>query len=178
MLATSSIASAVLFVGFREKITISVYFIVPAIMITKLYAITILATFNNRPLAVGGPPPLPDLENCYDETPNNKKYSRNLDSIKGEIRIGRTVVKQVWNDVPLSHINVVGQISLLGYLALTITSIDMRRRLPIYQRWRRPIFHAKGVWSNDTNQGDAGRFSKILECIIISLTTCAHLFCM
>jgi hypothetical protein len=133
MLATSSIASAVLFVGFREKITVSVYFIVPAIMITKLYAITILATFNNRPLAVGGPPPLPDLENCYDATPNNK-YSRNLDSIKGEIRIGRTVVKQVWNDVPLSHINVVGQIFLLGYLALTITSIDVRRRLPIHQR--------------------------------------------
>lgn len=98
-----------LFVGFREKVTISVYFIVPAIMITKLYAITILATFNNRPLAVGGPPPLPDLENCYDETTNTN--SRNLDNVKGQIRIGRTVVKQVWNDpVPLSHLKVVGQI--------------------------------------------------------------------
>lgn len=107
-------------------------------MITKLYAITILATFNNRPLAVGGPPPLPDLENCYDETPNAKKYSRNLDSIKGEIKIGRTVVRQVWNDaVPLSHLNVIGKISLCRIFSrpyLSSFSTDVRRRLPNRKR--------------------------------------------
>jgi len=102
--ATASICSAVLFVGFREKITVSVYFIVPAIMITKLYAITILATFNNRPHAVGGPPPLPENDNSFED---NKVYSRNLERLANEIRIGRTVVQQVWkDDVPLSHIQV------------------------------------------------------------------------
>ncbi|KAF4616424.1 hypothetical protein D9613_008473 [Agrocybe pediades] len=100
--ATASICSAVLFVGFREKITVSVYFIVPAITITKLYAITILATFNNRPHAVGGPPPLPENDNSFED---NKPYSRNLERLASEIRIGRTVVQQVWkDDVPLSHI--------------------------------------------------------------------------
>ncbi|KDR72608.1 hypothetical protein GALMADRAFT_756283 [Galerina marginata CBS 339.88] len=103
---TASILSAVLFVGFREKLTISVYFVIPAIMITKLYAITILATFNNRPLAVGGPPPLPDNDNAFED---NKPFSRNLDPFKGEIRIGRTVVQQVWkDDVPLAHLQMYG----------------------------------------------------------------------
>jgi len=109
MLATASIASAVLFVGFRDNITICVYFIIPAIMITKLYAITILATFNNRPLAIGGPPPLPDLENCYDINPIHETCPRTLGGLGGEIKIGRTVVRQVWkDDVPLSHLHVGG----------------------------------------------------------------------
>ncbi|KAF8180391.1 hypothetical protein BJ912DRAFT_929327 [Pholiota molesta] len=59
--STASISSAVLFVGFRQRITISVYFIVPAIMITKL-------NVNNRPHAVGGPPPLTDIETCFDDS--------------------------------------------------------------------------------------------------------------
>ncbi|KAH9477717.1 hypothetical protein JR316_0009943 [Psilocybe cubensis] len=102
--ATASICSAVLFVGFREKMTTSVYFVIPAIMLTKLYAITIVATFNNRPDAVGGPPPLSDVDNSFDD---NKTYSRNFDRIQGEIRIGRTVVQQVWQDeVPMSHLNI------------------------------------------------------------------------
>lgn len=103
-LATASISSVILFVGFREKLIISVYFVIPAIMLTKLYAITIVATFNNRPHAVGGPPPLSDTENSFED---NKTYSRNFDRIPGEIRIGRTVVQQVWQDeVPMSHLNV------------------------------------------------------------------------
>ena len=107
--ATASICSAVLFVGFREKLDVSVYFVIPAIMITKLYAITILATFNNRPHAVGGPPPLPDNDNSFEE---NKTYSRNLDRMTKEIRIGRTVVQQVWKDeVPLARFQVGLQVS-------------------------------------------------------------------
>ncbi|PPQ74549.1 hypothetical protein CVT26_007941 [Gymnopilus dilepis] len=108
--ATASICSAVLFVGFREKLDVSVYFVIPAIMITKLYAITILATFNNRPHAVGGPPPLPDNDNSFEE---NKTYSRNLDRMTKEIRIGRTVVQQVWKDeVPLARFQVYGDDTL------------------------------------------------------------------
>ncbi|KAF8908637.1 hypothetical protein CPB84DRAFT_1843522 [Gymnopilus junonius] len=104
--ATASICSAVLFVGFRQTLDISVYFVIPAIMITKLYAITILATFNNRPHAVGGPPPLPDNDTSLEE---NKTYSRNLDRMTREIRIGRTVVQQVWkDDVPLARFQVYG----------------------------------------------------------------------
>ncbi|KAF5318444.1 hypothetical protein D9619_010680 [Psilocybe cf. subviscida] len=101
MTATSSIASAVLFVGFRQKLIISVYFIIPAIMLTKLYAITILATFNNRPHAVGGPPPLSDPETSYDDS--RKTFSR-IDQFATEIRIGRTVVQQVFKDdsLPMS----------------------------------------------------------------------------
>ncbi|PPQ93765.1 hypothetical protein CVT25_008145 [Psilocybe cyanescens] len=102
--STASISSVILFVGFREKLIISVYFVIPAIMLTKLYAITIVATFNNRPHAVGGPPPLSDTENSFED---NKTYSRNFDRIPGEIRIGRTVVQQVWQDeVPMSHLNI------------------------------------------------------------------------
>jgi hypothetical protein len=105
-LATSSIASAVLFVGFREKLVISVYFIIPAIMLTKLYAITILATFNNRPHAVGGPPLPSNTENSYDDS--RKTFSRNLDQLATEIRIGRTVVQQVFKDdsLPMSRLSV------------------------------------------------------------------------
>lgn len=78
-------------------------------MITKLYAITILATFNNRPHAVGGPPPLTDIETCFDDSTHAKHHSttRNLENPGKEIRIGRTVVQQVWkDDVPMSHLNV------------------------------------------------------------------------
>lgn len=105
-LATSSIASAVLFVGFRQRLIISVYFIIPAIMLTKLYAITILATFNNRPHTVGGRPPHPDAENSYDDS--RKTFSRNTDQFSTEIRIGRTVVQQVFKDdcLPMSRLSV------------------------------------------------------------------------
>ncbi|KAF8970238.1 hypothetical protein BDZ97DRAFT_1914917 [Flammula alnicola] len=71
-------------------------------IITKMYSITILATFNNRPHAVGGPPPLADAENCYDS--GNKAPSGSFDGI-AEIRIQRTVVEQVWDDdIALSRI--------------------------------------------------------------------------
>ena len=105
-LATASIASAALFVGFRERFATSVYFIIPAIMITKLYAVTIVATFNNRLNAIGGPPPPTDVETYFEDA--NKHYSRNnLDVPAKEIRIGRTVVQQVWkDDVPMSHLKV------------------------------------------------------------------------
>jgi hypothetical protein len=146
MLATASIASAVLFVGYRDNLPLCVYFIIPAIMITKLYAITIIATFNNRPLAIGGPPPLPDLENCYDVNPIHKTCSRTL-GMTGEIQIGRTVVKQVWkDDVPLSHLQVGGHLSSVILSSLIITLVDVRRRLPVHQRGRqRIVHHAKGL---------------------------------
>ncbi|KAJ3514701.1 hypothetical protein NLJ89_g2223 [Agrocybe chaxingu] len=102
---TASITSAILFVGFRDQLTTSVYFVIPAIMITKLYSITILATFNNRPHAVGGPPPLPEAENSFD---NKRTFSRTFD--RKEIRIGRSVVRQVWTDgAPVEHIEMYGE---------------------------------------------------------------------
>lgn len=107
--AAASIASAALFVGFREKLSVSVYFICPAIMITKLYAITIVATFNNRPHAVGGPPPPVDIETYFDDSAKQFQTRGDIDSnVNGkEIRIGRTVVQQVWkDDVPMSHLKV------------------------------------------------------------------------
>jgi len=106
--ATASIASAVLFVGFRDKLVICVYFVVPAIMITKLYAITILATFNNRPQAVGGPPPLPEAENSFEDAVHKKTFSRTFDRIVGtEVRIERNVIQHVWgDDLPGEHLEV------------------------------------------------------------------------
>ncbi|PPQ70985.1 hypothetical protein CVT24_009940 [Panaeolus cyanescens] len=109
--ATASIASAILFVGFRDKLNICVYFIVPAIMINKLYAITILATFNNRPHNMhGGAPALPDIENSFES--EQKTFSRHVDRKTSgkEIRIGRTVVQQVWTDgLPVEHIEMYGE---------------------------------------------------------------------
>lgn len=103
--ATASIASAILFVGFRDKLNICVYFIVPAIMINKLYAITILATFNNRPHNMhGGTPVIADIETTFES--DQKTFPRHGDRMPGkEIRIGRTVVQQVWTDgLPVEHI--------------------------------------------------------------------------
>jgi len=102
--ATASIASVALFVGFRKQVTtVGIYFVLPAITIAKLYSITIMATFNNRPNAVGGPPPIPDEEYRFD-TATGKST---LDPIR-EIRIGRTVVRQVWPDseIPMTHLEI------------------------------------------------------------------------
>lgn len=90
--------------GFRKQIeVIGIYFVVPAISIAKLYSITIMATFNNRPNAVGGPPHVPDEEYRFD-TATGKST---LDPISRDIRIGRTVVRQVWADgIPMSHVEV------------------------------------------------------------------------
>ncbi|KJA16686.1 hypothetical protein HYPSUDRAFT_71239 [Hypholoma sublateritium FD-334 SS-4] len=75
-------------------------------MITKLYAVTIVATFNNRLNAIGGPPPPTDIETYFEDA--SKHYSRNnVDVSAKEIRIGRTVVQQVWkDDVPMSHLKI------------------------------------------------------------------------
>ncbi|KJA18758.1 hypothetical protein HYPSUDRAFT_916655 [Hypholoma sublateritium FD-334 SS-4] len=100
--ATASVASVVLFVGFRKQIeTVGIYFVVPAISIAKLYSITIMATFNNRPNAVGGPPPIADEEYRFDTVTGKSTLDPR------EIRIGRTVVRQVWPDgIPMSHIEI------------------------------------------------------------------------
>ncbi|KJA18718.1 hypothetical protein HYPSUDRAFT_69641 [Hypholoma sublateritium FD-334 SS-4] len=102
--ATASITSAVLFVGYRDKPGVSVFFILPSVALAKLYSITILATFNNRPHAVGGPPTIPDTENNYDTIgrPGPGANKVQLEPIQ-EIRIGRTV--QVWTDsIPMSDV--------------------------------------------------------------------------
>jgi len=76
-------------------------------MITKLYAITILATFNNRPQAVGGPP-ANDSEVAYDLQNRRKSSPRIMEQpSKNEICIGRTIVQEVWDD-PVSTIYQVG----------------------------------------------------------------------
>lgn len=95
-----------LFVGYRDKPGVSVFFILPSVALAKLYSITILATFNNRPHAVGGPPTIPDTENNYDTImrPGTGANKAHLEPIQ-EIRIGRTV--QVWTDsIPMSDVEV------------------------------------------------------------------------
>lgn len=76
-------------------------------MINKLYAITILATFNNRPHNMhGGTPVIADIETTFES--DQKTFPRHGDRMPGkEIRIGRTVVQQVWTDgLPVEHIEV------------------------------------------------------------------------
>lgn len=113
-----------LFVGYRDKPGVSVFFILPSVALAKLYSITILATFNNRPHAVGGPPTIPDTENNYDTMVRPMTNKAQLEPIQ-EIRIGRTV--QVWTDsIPMSNIEVraapaAGRSSLCEYLIVRCT---------------------------------------------------------
>ncbi|KAF9523280.1 hypothetical protein CPB83DRAFT_821748 [Crepidotus variabilis] len=99
--ATASIASAILFIGFRDKLTVCVYFVIPSIMISKLYAITIMATFNNRPHVVGVgriSPQIQDSETCLRES-ISKRGSRMMYSQRlREIQIGTSVVTEIWPD--------------------------------------------------------------------------------
>lgn len=62
-----------------------------------------MATFNNRPNAVGGPPAIPDAQNTYDA-----RHGKNYRVPIHDILIGKTVVQQVWpqDDVAMSHIEV------------------------------------------------------------------------
>ncbi|KAF5336527.1 hypothetical protein D9611_006548 [Ephemerocybe angulata] len=107
--ATASLASAILFVGYRENFKVSIYFIVPAIMLAKLYAVTILAMFNNRVVAIRG------LGHAAVGSIGSAVASVGMRSHGGgetgmqtftpEIRIGRSVVQQVWtDDMAVKHV--------------------------------------------------------------------------
>lgn len=99
--ASSSIASVTLFVGYRDHPEKSIFFILPAVVLAKMYSITILATFNNRPHAVGGPPTIPDTDNSYGVDGQGACGTK-------EIQIGRTVIQQVWTDedIPMTSIDI------------------------------------------------------------------------
>ncbi|KJA18723.1 hypothetical protein HYPSUDRAFT_217979 [Hypholoma sublateritium FD-334 SS-4] len=102
--ATASTASVVLYVGFRDRVAdVGIFFVLPAISLAKLYSITIMATFNNRPNAVGGPPAIPDTQNTFDAS-----HGKNHRPPIHDILIGKTVVQQVWpeDSVAMTHIEV------------------------------------------------------------------------
>lgn len=108
--ATASISSAVLFVGFRHDFSVNIYFVIPAILLAKLYSITIVATFNNRTHSVGArnaPSDSPaETTSLYEiNSPIRTKFPRLDPSPSGQIKIGRSVVQQVWtDDVPMCDI--------------------------------------------------------------------------
>ena len=110
--ATASISSAVLFVGFRHDFSVNIYFAIPAILLAKLYSITIVATFNNRTHSVGArnaPSDSPaETTTLYEvSSPIRTKFPRLDPSTSGQIKIGRSVVQQVWtDDVPMCDIEV------------------------------------------------------------------------
>lgn len=98
--ATASLASAILFIGYRDNFKVSIFFIVPAIMLAKLYSITILAMFNNRTVALRG------FSHAAVGSIGSSMTAVGVRSNGGvmdstftpEIRIGRSVVQQVWSD--------------------------------------------------------------------------------
>jgi hypothetical protein len=115
--ATASISSAVLFVGFRNHFSVNIYFVIPAILLAKLYSITIVATFNNRTHSVGArnaPSDSPtEITTCEISSPIRNKFSRLDSSPSGQMKIGRSVVQQVWtDDVPMCDIEVSNAIYL------------------------------------------------------------------
>lgn len=92
--------SAILFIGYRENFKISIWFIVPAGVLAKLYAITILAMFNNRAQGIN---PASGSSGASiigktGESTGIQTFDTTRRSNRGEIRIGRSVVQQVWAD--------------------------------------------------------------------------------
>ncbi|RXW20175.1 hypothetical protein EST38_g5686 [Candolleomyces aberdarensis] len=100
--ATASLLSAILFVGYRTNFKISIWFIVPAGVLAKLYAITILAMFNNRaqginPVSGSSGASIISRVGGGGET-GIQTFDTSRRPSRAEIRIGRSVVQQVWAD--------------------------------------------------------------------------------
>lgn len=96
--------------------TVAIYFIIPAVTIAKLYAISIMATFNNRP------DPLSELSGFADSfTDSENTFDRAGKGRRAPIRqilIAQTVVRQVWppDSMPMSRASEVRD-SLIFYFA-------------------------------------------------------------
>ncbi|KAJ2936569.1 hypothetical protein H1R20_g520, partial [Candolleomyces eurysporus] len=99
--ATASLLSAILFVGYRTNFKISIWFIVPAGVLAKLYAITILAMFNNRAQGinpVSGSSGASIISRVGGGETGIQTFDTSRRPSRAEIRIGRSVVQQVWAD--------------------------------------------------------------------------------
>jgi hypothetical protein len=101
--ATASLLSAILFVGYRTNFKISIWFIVPAGILAKLYAITILAMFNNRVQGINlasGSSGASIISRVGGGGPEMgiQAFNTSRRPSRAEIRIGRSVVQQVWAD--------------------------------------------------------------------------------
>lgn len=89
--ATASIVSVVLYVGFRLEVgTVAIYFIIPAVTVAKLYAISIMATFNNRPAPLSELSGFPGSVNTFEMPRKGRRMPVR------QILIAQTVVRQVW----------------------------------------------------------------------------------
>ncbi|KAJ2918961.1 hypothetical protein MD484_g1437, partial [Candolleomyces efflorescens] len=99
--ATASLLSAILFIGYRTNFKISIWFIVPAGVLAKLYAITILAMFNNRVQGINrmnGSSGASIISRGGGPEMGIQAFDTSRRPSRAEIRIGRSVVQQVWAD--------------------------------------------------------------------------------
>ncbi|KJA18721.1 hypothetical protein HYPSUDRAFT_217977 [Hypholoma sublateritium FD-334 SS-4] len=98
--ATASIVSIVLYVGFRKQAgTVAIYFIIPTVTMAKLYAISIMATFNNRPDPLSELSGFTTSEYTFDGAGKGGRVPIR------QILIAQTVVRQVWpsDTMPMSR---------------------------------------------------------------------------